>query len=137
MDKSKEYMIMCGALPKEIVEEFEKIIGGVDEIGSVAVLTNGNTGCIGTHWPEWQIFDTGRCYMCTTFDTPATRLYTQDQLQKISMNSSITSYELLKKFICIIESDVIKNYSMEQYWLEFAVYEKFKKEWDGNEWIGE
>ena len=83
MDEAKEYQEMCKALPDEIVKEFEKVIGSVNEVGSVAVLDNGEVGYIGTHVAGWQVHG----YDCSGEDVPVTRLYTQNQLQKVVSSS--------------------------------------------------
>ena len=66
----------------------------------------------------------------------------QDQLQEILCGVSPvkgwTAYGLaggLHKFLLTDYDSSIIDGTMEQYWLSFVMLEKYKKKWDGEEWI--
>ena len=137
MDESKEYQEMCNALPEEIVKEFEMVIGSINDAGSVAVLDNGDVGYIGTHVAGWQVHG----YDCSGDDVAVTRLYTQEQLQKIIVKYSreTCNYSGWSDLEIICELFTLINMScyisFEQLYLRELMDEEFSKRWTGEEWV--
>lgn len=133
MDESKEYQEMCKALPEEIVKEFETIIGTINDVGSVAVLDNGEVGYIGTNLGGWQVHG----YDCSAADTPITRLYTQDQLQKILSTSIRETLFYMPSLMNEWAKTEDRNMTMDQLWLLIVMKRLHAMSWDkiGQKWV--
>ena len=61
----------------------------------------------------------------------------QDQLQKIITNKGYFRFSLIELFYHFANRNVDKYTSMEQLWLAFVMWHKYKKIWDNKkeEWI--
>jgi len=132
MDESKEYILMCKKLPKQIVKDFEENISSINNVGSVCMLDNGVVGYIGTHAPGWQTHG----YECSSEDTPIIRLYTQEQLQKLIISkyrdkynyAKYTDMELILEMFSLVN---IEPYgSFEQFYLHEFVSNIYELRWD-------
>ena len=70
----------------------------------------------------------------------ACQLERQDQLQEMITRTdyNLNKFKFLINFVMTSSNNVdILDYSMEQLWLSFAMWEKYQKKWNGSSWCGD